>query len=187
MGQQPAKPSSPSPEQDRLDELDVLIAQADRRLERLLAPACAEQAKGIPATPGSKQAQYDAAFEHFGQLLDERTAICARLASLFTADPLPMPDPTPPFCPPPSAPVEAPDSAALPPGSTSGVDPGTPTGGASSQGAKRGSSSGGSSGEEAALAGGADRLESAPLLRGEARQLAPGLRRRQGHEGFEAS
>ncbi|KAL4434354.1 hypothetical protein ABPG75_000795 [Micractinium tetrahymenae] len=195
MGQQPTKPSQPSqpsPEEARLKELDALISQAFTRLNRLRAPASAEQAKGIPDAPGSLQAQYRAAFDAWKQLRDERNALIVQWASRMGQRPQPS-NPSPPSCTPlPAAPTQGVDSAALPSSAAGAchlsVEPDTPLGGASSQRGHRSSSSGTASSEDAAVVGTVDRLESAPLLGTEATsmQLAPGLRRRQGHDGLQA-
>jgi hypothetical protein len=76
MGQQASK------EQDRLQkrtqELRGMFSQTEQLLSSLRAPtasseACAAAA-GVPAAPGS-EAQHQAAWEYYTQLVDERSAI----------------------------------------------------------------------------------------------------------------
>ncbi len=75
MGQQLAKQIAEEEEMQRVRELSNLIPQAYREVAMLQAPALAEQARGIPATPGSQQARYSAAFRHWKMLCAEQQAI----------------------------------------------------------------------------------------------------------------
>lgn len=193
MGQQAAKPSKSDPELGRIHEVFDLISLAFQQLKRLGGPAYAEEARGVPATPGSQQAQYAAAFEHLKRLFAERDAIVAHIATRRTGDPSPMPAPTPPFRPPPLPQQEA-EPAPLPSECADKSEPSNPLSsailhreqlGSSSCGTGSSSGSGSSSGGEAALPSNAECPESAPLLAAPARQLAPGLRRRPGNAGSE--
>lgn len=83
MGQQAAKPSKSDPELGRIHEVFDLISLAFQQLKRLGGPAYAEEARGVPATPGSQQAQYAAAFEHLKRLFAERDAIVAHIGGCF--------------------------------------------------------------------------------------------------------
>ncbi|KAL4420326.1 hypothetical protein ABPG77_010231 [Micractinium sp. CCAP 211/92] len=209
MGQHPSKQDAEEQQIARLRELPDLIDQAKQRFRMLRSPAWAEKARGVPATPGSQQAQYKAAFDHWAQLLEEQQAIGRHWTSRHTGNPLPMPDRTPPFRPP-TLPHQVEEPAALSCGSAGEVEPGTPAGGGNWKRGQHGGSSGGiGGGRDSAQAGQTERSESAPLLGGSSHgsscgrdaappgdtgrlnpaplsggggsQLAPGLRRRQGH------
>lgn len=91
MGQHPAKQSAREQEVERLEELDVLIRQAFQTADALRGPAFDEKARGIPSTPGSKQAQYEAAHKYWRMLSDEQIFIfhrwsecCLSLVSLLS-------------------------------------------------------------------------------------------------------
>lgn len=57
-----------------------LIPAAVQRATALQSAAAAEQAAGIAAAPGSKQALYQAAHKHVLQLFDESDTIAKRLS-----------------------------------------------------------------------------------------------------------
>ncbi|KAL4425181.1 hypothetical protein ABPG75_009197 [Micractinium tetrahymenae] len=175
MGQQPGRDG----ESARLDELLAMRKGTYEHIRRLQSAAVAAAAEGIPPPTGSARAQWHAALAHLQQLATEQDAICDRLRSLSTGNPLPMPEPTPPLrLPPPPAAAEAAAAPALL--SACEEQPGTPLGGA---GWQRGQQAGGgsSSSEEGAAAGPDERSEAAPLLAAEAGRPAMGLRRRQGN------
>ncbi|KAL4444909.1 hypothetical protein ABPG77_003959 [Micractinium sp. CCAP 211/92] len=180
MGQQLAKQIAEEEEMQRVHELFTLIPQAYREVAMLQAPALAEKASGIPATPGSHQARYSAAFRYWKMLCAEQQAIFRHWNSQNTEDPVPTPARTPPFCPPAMA-QQAAEPSDLSPGHDQEVEPSTHNSGGSSQRGQHGGSSGGSGGsDDAAPAVDTELLESVPLLGGGGSQLAAVLRRRQG-------
>ncbi|PRW56203.1 hypothetical protein C2E21_5121 [Chlorella sorokiniana] len=124
-------------------------------------------------------AVWNAALEHRKQIHDEERAIWAHQRDRS----LPMPDPTPPLQV--TLPLE--HAAAAPseqPSSTPrGEEPDTPPGDASGQRGQR-IGGGSSSTEEGGSGSAMEGSEAVPLLGASAGQLAPGLRRRQGHGGF---
>ena len=76
MGQQASR------ERQRLQEIRRLLSRADDTLSSLLITAATEAAAGIPAAPGSAQAQYNAVYDNYSRLTDEQTAIVRRMSEL---------------------------------------------------------------------------------------------------------
>ena len=64
-----------SKEQERLQEMRGLFSWTDEQLYSLSPIAAREAAAGMPATPGSAQAAYNAAWEYYQRLSDERNAM----------------------------------------------------------------------------------------------------------------
>lgn len=66
----------------RLDEVHQQIRAAGQRIEQIHKEAEAEKAAGLPAAPGSKQAELTAAIAHIKQLGNESAALCDRIGEL---------------------------------------------------------------------------------------------------------
>ncbi|KAI7840856.1 hypothetical protein COHA_005448 [Chlorella ohadii] len=161
MGQ---RVSQPDQEDERLQELSVLLSQAYNLQRRC------------------DQAVYAAVAAHVAELRAEERAITARIVARMDGRCLPMPDPTPPLCLPPVPGPEAAATQAVQ--SADKREPGTPAGVIDMHHRQRGESS---SSEEGAHAAGAQCSEDAPLLAATAGTQALGLRRRQAHaEGSRA-
>lgn len=65
---------------ERLDELNAEKAHTYRLQDALLSRVAAEKAAGLPAAPGSAQAQFAATANHLEQLRAEWRAVNAHLS-----------------------------------------------------------------------------------------------------------
>ncbi|KAL4443313.1 hypothetical protein ABPG75_011050 [Micractinium tetrahymenae] len=82
-----------SNEDARLLELMLMIIDAQQRVHRLQPLAAAEEAANVPPTPGSRQAAYHAALQHYAMLSHERYVITCRVDELREGAPNPRPMP----------------------------------------------------------------------------------------------